>query len=229
MSIAIDRNVYKQGMTTRTAKRVRRSPEAAKTHILDIAEQRLATHGPEGLKIADVAKEAGITHSTVLHHFGSAAELQKALVERMTASLLGDILKTLDSDEIESGDVAQIVSRVFSTLSDRGHARLMAWLTLTGQRDHSMSEGDHLLADVVSLIERRLNNQEGTTSRDAHKAAQYVVMLAAFAAIGDGVSREFLSPIIGLDEEDAQEGFRRWFADMLSDWSLDDGADQQKA
>ena len=63
-------------------KRVRRTPEKARSLILDAAQASLASRGPAGIRLQDVARAAGVSHSNVLHHFGSRAGLIEALNRR---------------------------------------------------------------------------------------------------------------------------------------------------
>ena len=52
-------------------KRIRRTAEEARRLILDAAEKRLAQQGPEGLRLQDIARDIGISHPAILHHFES--------------------------------------------------------------------------------------------------------------------------------------------------------------
>ncbi|MGH7329781.1 MAG: TetR/AcrR family transcriptional regulator, partial [Polyangiaceae bacterium] len=51
--------------------RRRLDAEAARKLILDATERRLVRVGPSGIRLQEVAKDAGVSHPTVLHHFGS--------------------------------------------------------------------------------------------------------------------------------------------------------------
>ena len=79
-------------------RRRRRTAEESKAIVLDTAEKRLAQLGLEGLNIVGVAKAAGITHATLIHHFGSSAGMRRALVEHMTARLIDEAMATLNQD-----------------------------------------------------------------------------------------------------------------------------------
>mgnify|MGYP003331998183 CR=1 FL=1 len=72
-------------------RRTRRSPEAARDNILAAAQALLLEKGPQALKLTDVAARAGIAHATVLHHFGTIADVHTALMERMIRDLVGQI------------------------------------------------------------------------------------------------------------------------------------------
>ena len=200
-----------------TERRKRRTPEEARAHILEVAENRLALHGPDGLKVADVARDAGMAHSTLLHHFGSTAELQKDLVDQMAQRLLRDILEQLSSEKLSGIDGDGILQKAFVVLADRGHARLMAWLMLTGQRaETGQGVADRLLNDVVEAIYAQSVAEGRPITPETKRDARFAVYLAAIAAMGDGLSGPVLAPIIGLSEEEAHHDFRHWLSDLLS-------------
>ena len=62
-----------------------------------MAARRLREHGLEGLNITGVAEEAGISHATLLHHFGSSGGMRDALAEKMTYDLIRDLLAAMDA------------------------------------------------------------------------------------------------------------------------------------
>ena len=72
-------------------RRVRRSPEEARRLILETAQALIDRTGPEGLRLQDIAAEAGISHPLILHHFKSRAGLVRALT-RQTAAEFKDRL-----------------------------------------------------------------------------------------------------------------------------------------
>ena len=57
------------------------------------AAKRLSQIGFEGLRISGFfSKAAGMSHATVIHHFGSAGAMKKALLQEMTSALLADVI-----------------------------------------------------------------------------------------------------------------------------------------
>jgi len=201
-------------------KRIRRTPEEARTLILEAAEARLQCEGPEGLQVKEVAAVAGVAHSTVLHHFGSAEGLRAALIAGMGNRLLEDILEVFKSRTVEKGD-NEILLRVFATLSDKGHARLLAWMMLKGDQsaggDDQMQRLFHqLIEEVASIAMSTSEDQSERNWRKARQRARFTTMLAAVAAVGDGIAGAFLAEQIGLSEDEARGGFRDWFASLLN-------------
>ena len=95
------------------SKRVRRSPEAARQLILSTAADRLANMGLTGLNISGVAEAAGMSHATVIHHFGSTTAMRQALLSYMTTALLTDVREALARQD--SPD--QVLAGLFEKLS----------------------------------------------------------------------------------------------------------------
>ena len=69
----------------KSTRRVRRSPEEAQRLILETAQSLIARTGPEGLRLQDIAAEAGISHPLILHHFKNRAGLVRALTREAAA------------------------------------------------------------------------------------------------------------------------------------------------
>ncbi len=205
----------KQALT----KRVRRSVVEARALILSAAQTRLADVGPEGLQIKEIAAIAGVTHSTILHHFGSAEGLRTALAERMVEKLLGDILAVMDQREKMDPSDNTILFRVFEVLSDDGNARLLAWSMLKGtnlEQGRDTLEGlfDQLLVGVVDAVKTSAGDMIVNDSV-AERQARFIIYLVAATAVGDGVAGSYLAKFVGLEGEDATSGFRDWFAGRL--------------
>ena len=57
----------------------RLSPEESRSAALEAARQILVETGPAAVTLKAVAARIDRTHANLLHHFGSAAGLQKAL------------------------------------------------------------------------------------------------------------------------------------------------------
>ena len=199
------------------ARRTRRSAEASRDHILGVAERRLAAHGLNGLNIADVAREAGISHGTLLHHFGSSEGMRRALVARMAERLLDEVLGLETEAHPDLDRMGSFFDRLFAQLSSGGHARLIAWLMLA--RDGDAKEAAPIAATaerfdhLVSLIARRL---ERAGQPDADRSARYIVLLVISSAVGLGVARDTLLPQLALNEGD-EARYARWLSRIIGE------------
>ncbi len=126
----VDKNV---NSNLREPSRRRRLPEAARENILGAAEAMLISDGPQSLKLADVARAAGVSNATVLHHFGSITEVQTALMERMVRQLVDEVLMINEHTADSAQSAAEGVTALFDAFEAKGAARLAAWLELTGE------------------------------------------------------------------------------------------------
>ena len=198
------------------AKRVRRTAGEARRLILDAAEARLAKQGPEGLRLQDIARDVGISHPAILHHFESREGLVRALIARANTQLRDRLLGALGSDH-PSQDAADHIGHVFEALSDRGTARLLSWLLLTG-RATEQSDAHNVMGEIVDVLQARreeYSKEKGKPAPDKEDTL-FVAMLTANAAFGEAIVGRQLAEATGLDQ-DGIKRFRAWFAKLLND------------
>ncbi|HHH11020.1 MAG TPA: TetR/AcrR family transcriptional regulator, partial [Sorangium sp.] len=62
-------------------RRVRRSPEEARSHILAAARRVFAVQGPDAVGLKEVAREARVSHGLITHYFGRYEALVEAVLE----------------------------------------------------------------------------------------------------------------------------------------------------
>ncbi len=182
-------------------KRQRRTPEEARNLLLDTAEQRLAEMGLEGLNVAGVAKAAGMSHATLLHHFGSAAGMRAALVERMGERLVREAMQAIE----KGGEVDAVVRDLFAVLSAGGHAKVLAWQAI--DPDYSAETSADRRAQFEALIQASASQFPGADL----PSMRNVFTLVIAAAIGLGVAGPSLLQLLGMDEQ-ARAGFPDWLA-----------------
>src|ERR1700722_18730394 len=108
--------------TTRIRKqrsRRRRVPAEVRSAALAEARRLLLAEGPDAVTLKAVAHELGMTHSNLLHHFGSAAELQSALMSAMVRDLNEALLDAVARIEDNADAPRLLVDRVFDAF-DKG-------------------------------------------------------------------------------------------------------------
>ncbi|WP_310211793.1 TetR/AcrR family transcriptional regulator [Caulobacter sp. BE264] len=176
------------------APRVRRSPEAARENILAAAEAILVEQGPQALKLADVAKAAGVVHANVIHHFGSIGGVETALMERMIRQLADKVIAVIQRDDSYVGLGAQALFDAFET---KGAARLAAWLEMTGEGKRMT-----LVRDVVDEIIDTRVAREAVPNRDA---VVDFILLNIILAVGVGLFGPTLSELLGRPSGRARE------------------------
>lgn len=164
--------------------RVRRSPEAARENILAAAERLLVHQGPQALKLADVAAEAGIANASVLHHFGSIDDVQTALMERMVADLVARILAISEVSTEPSPAGAQAL---FDAFEAPGVARLAAWLEMTGEARRMT-----MVRDAVQSVVMKLSARASITPEQAED----LIMVSVVLAMGVGLFGRSLASLM---------------------------------
>ena len=183
--------------TTKTnTPRIRRSPEESRGNILTAAESLLVEQGPQSLRLADVAKAAGVANATVLHHFGSIDAVQKALMERM----IGDLVESIMAIEVPADAPAAARTAGLKTLFDAfetpGAARLAAWLELTDETSRLT-----LVREAVQEVAQKKISNTGVPA----ELAEDLILLSVTLAVGVGLFGPSISTLIGKPPERARE------------------------
>lgn len=202
-----------------SGKRIRRTAEESKALILDIAARRLKAQGLEGLNLTGVAQDAGISHATIIHHFGGSEEMRRALVTHMTAALLTDVVTALQQ-EVPPVELCQ---SLFQTITENGHARLLAWLAVdSGTPMASPSEDvQTLFAAVIQTVADDLHSEHAEPGKmsppceEELTRARNIVMLIASTAIGLGISGDALSELLGMSPNE-RTAFPSWLATLVT-------------
>src|SRR5437016_12760729 len=134
----------------RSPRRVRRTPEEAKRLILETAQALVARTGPQGLRLQDIAAEAGISHPLILHHFGSRAGLVRALTREAAAELKDRLIAAMTQPEYSIGEQ---LDQVFDAFHG-GLAQRLAWLAVEDP-DGGPANNALLLREIVDTLHAR--------------------------------------------------------------------------
>lgn len=136
-------------MTIETAsgRRRRRTPDVLRQEALDAAHRVLVQGGPAAVTLQAIAGEMKLAHGTLTHHFGTIANLQAMLVDRLVAEIL-DAVRTGVSD-LRRGliDEVALIDMIFDRFEESGAGRLFGWLA--AQRDPHLAS---LFAQFRSLL-----------------------------------------------------------------------------
>ena len=113
--------------------------------VLEVAERRLREQGLDGLNITGVAEEAGISHATVLHHFGSVAGMRNALADKMILALISDMAEAMSSRVPPQ----ELIQNLFVTLAEGRHSTLIAWRAIENRQGPT---DPNLVADLFGRM-----------------------------------------------------------------------------
>jgi TetR/AcrR family transcriptional regulator, repressor for neighboring sulfatase len=209
-----DNNVNRH-FTPRTppgrVKRLRRTPEEARRLILDTAQTLIASIGPEGLRLQDIAAAAGISHPLILHHFGSREGLVRALTREAVDELRAKLLSAMGSSEYS---VEQQLDRVFNAFRD-GLAQRLVWLATIDPSGGT--EGTRLvIRDIADKLHQRRIAASPPGATVTREDTDALIHLVATAAFGDALFGAQLHRSAGLPAtSETDRGFRLWLAALI--------------
>lgn len=195
----------------RARTRVRRTAADARETILEVADRQLRDHGPAALRLHDVAEAAGMSHPTVLHHFGSREGLVAAVVERAAVALQHDLATALAGAGPDGEAMMERVADMFAT---RGHARLIAWLLLSGYDPidaPALQQGWQAIAGRIHAL-RAAGKPRSASLEDTH----FVLLLSWLALFGQAIAGPAMFETAGLGSDPATaQRFRAWLAKVI--------------
>lgn len=175
--------------------RRRWSPEESRAAALDAARALLVEEGPQAVTLKAVAARIGRTHANLLHHFGSAAGLQKALIVSMGAHVVGS-LRGAVARSLAAEDPAEVVDLVFDAFDRNGGGALASWMILTGNQDAL----DPLLTAIRDLV-TELDAEQARDERPLADETLHLVLMA----LGDALLGAPLARALGLPRDRARE------------------------
>ena len=173
----------------------RLSPEESRGMALAAARDLLIETGPQSEALKAVAGRIGRTHANLLHHFGSASGLQKALAAYLSDEVCGMIAQAIQKSRTGEGSVRYIVDLTFAAFDKQGAAALWSWMMLTGNEDalDPIVDAIHALVDDMG--------EEGHEDREMHEDTLTLVLMA----LGDALIGERLSRSLGLSRDSARD------------------------
>jgi AcrR family transcriptional regulator len=160
---------------------------------LDAARTLLIEAGPQAVTLKAVAGRIGRTHANLLHHFGSAAGLQKALAGHMAAQVCDTIAEIILKNRGGPPDPERVVNLVFDAFNQQGAGQLATWMILSGNEDalDPVIDAIHDLVDEIG---------EGHEDRQMHEDTLHLVLMA----MGDALLGEPLAKALGLSVDTAR-------------------------
>jgi AcrR family transcriptional regulator len=180
-------------MATTMTIRTRLSKQDSQEHALAAAREILIEQGPQAVTLKAVAARIGRTHANVLHHFGSAHGLQKAL-----ASSLADRITTKIADAVQAvrrGDLdpRAIVELCFDAFSKEGAGPLASWMILSGD------------VDALSPILKAVHSLVDELTVPGYKSVANVTLALVLTALGDALLGGPMAEELGLERDTARE------------------------
>ena len=179
--------------------RKRLSPEESRKSALEAARSLLIEAGPQSVTLKAVASRIGRTHANLLHHFGSASGLQKALAEHLARTVCETIIEAVRASRAGLGSAREVVDLAFDAFDREGAGALTSWMLLTGNEDALLPiiETIHELVDEIAPEEAGVHEDP----LHVHKDTLSLVLLA----LGDALIGAALAKSLGLPRDAARE------------------------
>jgi TetR/AcrR family transcriptional regulator, repressor for neighboring sulfatase len=201
------------GALRMSGKRMRRTPEEARRHILDAAEASMASRGPAGIRLQDVARSAGVSHSNVLHHFGSRAGLIEALNRRTVEDLKSVLFEVMRAAHSSTED---IIGPAFAAYRN-GLAQRTLWVLQGPTRRGAQTLP--VFEEIVEALHTRLLSNASPRANVDKDDIRAIVHLTTIAAFGDALIGARLRQCNSADEPPARLRFEKWFGTVLDTYS----------
>lgn len=178
---------------TAKTKRQRRTPETVRAAALEAARALLLESGPESITLPAVARQLGMTHGNLTHHFGSVGALHASLVDWMANELTIAVNDAVTQLRTESADAIKVVEALFGAFSKDDAGRLISWLASTGNMDALEP-----LFTTVSKIVRELSRGTPNPGEERQLSVRQNALVLIAAALGNALIGERLHAAVGL-------------------------------
>jgi TetR/AcrR family transcriptional regulator, repressor for neighboring sulfatase len=175
------------------AKRQRRAPDVVRTAALEAARKLLVRAGPESITLPAVAKELGMTHGNVTHHFGSVGALHASLVDQIAQELTVRVTTAVAQLRADAADPVKVVDALFEAFSDNAAGRLISWLASTGDM-----EALEPLFIAVEKIVHELSRGEPRPGENRELSVRQNALMLIATALGNALVGERLHAAVGL-------------------------------
>ena len=172
--------------------RKRLSQEESRTVALDAARALLIEQGPQGVTLKAVAGRIGRTHANLLHHFGSALGLQKALAAHLAKAICATIAAAVIASRQGIGSPRDVVDLTFDAFDREGGGALASWMLLSGNEDAL----DPIVEAIHDMVDE-LHEFDAGTMREA-------TLTLVLMALGDSLMGGPLTQSLGLPRNSAR-------------------------
>ena len=194
--------------TAPQVRRLRRQPDEVRSAALESARKLLLTRGPDAITLKAVADDLGMTHTNLIHHFGSAEGLQSTLMREMVSNLTNTMEGAVARYRSGAGDVREFVDIVFDAFDKSGAGRLIAWLMVSGNATLIAPVGE-VVRTYLAHIEQGAH-VDPTQAADLHRRFTTSMLFMVITAFGDAIIGDEMGKMLGR-ERDAVRDIARDF------------------
>ncbi len=158
------------------------------------ARELLRDEGVAAVTLKAVASKIGRTHANLLHHFGSVADLHRALAEDIAATVSASISEAIGRRRRGEASERDVVDAMFDSFRAERVGELIGWIALTRQREAL----EPVIATVRSIVE---DFRAAGDTRPMDRVTLGLVLMA----IGDSLVGDEIAAASGLEREAVRE------------------------
>jgi AcrR family transcriptional regulator len=174
------------------ATRKRLPQQESRIAALEAARELLIESGPQAVTLKAVAARMGRTHANLLHHFGTAAQLQKALAQHLAQAICGTIADAVLANRAGLGSAREVVDLTFDAFDSQGGGALASWMALNGNEDAL----DPIIEAIHDIVEEL--DASGGVRRE-------VTLTLVLLALGNAQMGGPLTKSLGLPSDTARD------------------------
>jgi len=160
---------------------------------IEAARDLLLEAGPQAVTLKAVASRVGRTHANLLHHFGSAAELQQALAGHIATTICATIEQAVIAFRAGTGTPRKVVDLAFDAFGREGAGALTSWMLVTGNE----SALDPIIGAIHDLVDHLHEGED--------RAIGGTVLKLVLLALGDALMGRPLAAALDLPATTARE------------------------
>lgn len=173
---------------------------------LEAARGLLVETGPQAVTLKAVAGRIGRTHANLLHHFGSASGLQKALAKHLAETICATIREAVIASRSGIGSPRDVVDLTFDAFDREGAGALASWMLLSGNEDAL----DPIVEAVHDLVDRL---GPGVESLERIRESTLTLVLMA---LGDALLGRAMANALDLPRDAARITAERFLIDSIA-------------
>jgi AcrR family transcriptional regulator len=177
-------------MSIRLQIRKRLSPQESRALAVAAARELLRDEGVAAVTLKSVAAKIGRTHANLLHHFGSVADLHRALAEDIAATVSASISEAIGKRRRGEASERDVVDAMFDAFRTERVGELIGWIALTRQREAL----EPVIETVRTIVE---DFRAAGDTRPMDRVTLGLVLMA----IGDSLVGEEIAGASGLKRE----------------------------
>jgi TetR/AcrR family transcriptional regulator len=177
-------------------------PASSRAKILDVAEARFARRGYAGVGLREVAEAAGLSKSSLFHHFRSKAALYLSVIERVIGRIAERLAPVLARRGSSAERLDAVIDNLIDALAEHPTAARLLLRALFEDDDiptETQPEGEAVERRIAGLVEaiERLVEQGAADGAFRPTSAAHTLQTLIGATVYHFASGDFGEGLMG--------------------------------